>query len=85
MHSGNLLWSKSLSHFFISINFGVRNQKMTSFTLCNFSSRWNNSALYENFGDPLKHLERLFVTYKIEIYLKILCKYISWKNKDVKI
>ena len=56
MHCGKLLWSKSLLHFCISVNFGVRNQKMTSFTLCKFLNRWNNSILHENLRNSLKQL-----------------------------
>ena len=57
MHSGHLIWSKGLSNFCISINFGVKNKKKwLHLLLCNFSSRWNNSTLYKNFGDSFKQL-----------------------------
>ena len=56
-------------------------KKWLHLLLCNFSSRWNNSTCYKNFGDSLKSLKRLLLTDKTEIYWKILRKNISSKEQ----
>ena len=51
--------------------------------LCNFSSRWNNSALCKTLETLLNKLERHLLTYKTKIYLKIFRKNISWKKEKI--